>query len=70
MKWLEYVDFIKVSKALRCILQESGDNNKCKIGMIMMIKTQLFGLGDNVDLAEEEVTRTILLLDDHSHWVF
>ena len=70
MKWLEYVDFIKVSKALRCILQESGDNNKCKIGMIMMIKPQLFGLGDNVDLAEEEVTRTILLLDDHSHWVF
>ena len=27
MKWLEYVDFIKVSKALRCILQESVDNN-------------------------------------------
>ena len=24
MKWLEYVDFIKVSKALRCILQESA----------------------------------------------
>ena len=69
MKWLEYVDFIKVSKALRCILQESGDNNKCKIGMIMMIKTRrLFGLGDNVDLAE--VTRTTRALDDHSHWVF
>ena len=28
---IEYVDFIKVSKALRCILQESGDDNKCKL---------------------------------------
>ena len=38
--------------------------------MIMMIKTQLLGLGSNVDLAGKEVTRTTLVLDDHSHWVF
>ena len=38
MKWLDYVDFIKVSKALRCILQESGDNNKCKLEWLWWLK--------------------------------
>ena len=71
MKWLEYVDFIKVSKALRCILQESSDSNKCKLEWLWWLKHNCLDfIVHSVDLTGWEVTRTILELDDHSHWVF